>query len=132
MNSDQNVYSTVPMFVQNADRSMRFMSASLEWGRDTGIIGGLANHPMLVSGGKALVTETGAKGPRGFIGVKGGTLYIGVVHGASIGDAAIVLQTLGLDTVMNLDGGGSSALYYNGAYKVGPGRNLPNAIILTR
>lgn len=132
MNSDQNVYSTVPMVVQNADRSMRFMGQSLEWGRDTGIIGGIANHPMLVSGGRALVTDTGAKGPRGFVGVKTGVLYIGVVHAASIGDAAVTLATLGLETAMNLDGGGSSALYYNGSYKVGPGRNLPNAIILAR
>lgn len=132
MNSDQNVYSTVPMVVQNADHSMRFLGASQEWGRDTGIIGGIANQPMLVSGGKALITDTGAKGPRGFVGVKGDTLYIGVVSGASIGDAAIVLQTLGIDSALNLDGGGSSALYYNGSYKVGPGRNLPNAVILAR
>ena len=132
LNSDNNVYSTVPMVVQNGDRSMRFMGQSLEWGRDTGINGGIANHPMLVSGGNATVTETAGKGPRGFIGVKGGTLYIGVVHGADLGDAAAVLDTLGLDTAMNLDGGGSSALYYNGSYKIGPGRNLPNAVILAR
>lgn len=132
LNSDNNVYSTVPMTVQNADRSMRFMGQSLEWGRDTGINGGIANQPMLVSGGNALVSATAGKGPRGFIGVKGGTLYIGVVHGADLGDAAAVLATLGLDTAMNLDGGGSSALYYNGKYMVGPGRNLPNAIILAR
>ena len=132
MNSDQNVYSTNPMVVQNADRSMRFMATALEWGRDTDIIGGLSNYPILVSGGQARVSDSGGKGPRGFIGVKGNTLYIGVVHGADLGDAAGVLATLGLDTAMNLDGGGSSALYYNGKYVVGPGRNLPNAIILAR
>lgn len=132
MHSDENVYSTNPMVVQNADHSMRFMGQALEWGRDTGIIGGLSNYPMLVSGGQARTTDSGAKGPRGFVGVKGGTLYIGVVHGADFGDAAAVLATLGLDTAMNLDGGGSSALYYNGRYVVGPGRNLPNAIILVR
>lgn len=132
MNSDQNVYSTNAMVVQNSDRSMRFLSQALEWGRDTGIIGGLSNYPMLVSGGQARVTDSGAKGPRGFIGVKSGTFYFGIVHAADLGDAAAVLVTLGLDTAMNLDGGGSSALYYNGKYVVGPGRNLPNAIILTR
>ena len=132
MNSDQNVYSTNPMVIQNADRSMRFLGQALEWGRDTGIIGGLSNYPMLVSGGQVRVTDIGSKGPRGFIGVKGGTLYIGVVHGADLGDAAAVLATLGLETAMNLDGGGSSTLYYNDKYVVGPGRNLPNAIILSR
>ena len=30
---------------------------------------------------------------------------------------------------MNLDGGGSTALY-DGGYKAGPGRSLPNAIIV--
>ncbi len=132
MNSDQNVYSTVPMVVQNADKSLRFMGQSLEWGRDTGIIGGLANQPMLVSGGEAVNSDEGGKGPRGFLGVKSGVLYIGVVHGANLGDAAATLATLGLETAMNLDGGGSSALFYNGKYVVGPGRNLPNAIILAR
>lgn len=132
MNSDQNVYSTNAMVVQNADRSLRFMGQALEWGRDTGIIGGLSNYPVLVSGGQARTTESGNKGPRGFIGNSGGALYIGVVHAADFGDAAAVLATLGLDNAMNLDGGGSSALYYNGKYVLGPGRNLPNAIILAR
>ncbi|MEK7166540.1 MAG: phosphodiester glycosidase family protein, partial [Patescibacteria group bacterium] len=104
LNSDQNVYSLVPLVVQNADHSLRFMGASQEWGRDTGIFGGIANQPLLVSGGHALVTESGGKGPRGFIGVKNSTLYIGVVNGADLGDAASVLATLGLETALNLDG----------------------------
>lgn len=132
MNGDNNVYSTNPMVVQNTDRSLRFMGQSLEWGRDTGIIGGISNYPMLVSGSNPATTESGAKGPRGFLGVKSGTLYIGIVHAADFGDAAATLATLGLETAMNLDGGGSSALYYNGKYVAGPGRNLPNAIILAR
>ena len=132
MNSDNNVYTSNPMIVHNADRSLRFMGSAQEWGRDTGIIGGISNYPMLVSGGNPATSESGAKGPRGFLGVKSGTIYIGVVHAADFGDAAATLATLGLETAMNLDGGGSSALYYNGKYVVGPGRNLPNAIILAR
>jgi exopolysaccharide biosynthesis protein len=133
INSGQNQYSTVPMVVQNADRSLRFMGQTLEWGRDTGIIGGVANQPMLVSGGKAATTDSsGYKGNRGFIAHKSGTLYVGVVHGANIGDAAATLAALGVEQAINLDGGGSSALFYNGKYVVGPGRNLPNAVILAR
>ncbi|MBI4058461.1 phosphodiester glycosidase family protein [Candidatus Gottesmanbacteria bacterium] len=137
LNSDQNVYSVVPMVVQNADRSMRFMERTLEWGRDTGIIGGIANHPLLVIGGSSRVDEgsldeksRSTKTNRGFIGFKSGTLYIGVIQGATIGDAAHVLVALGIESAVNLDGGGSSALFYNGRYVVGPGRNLPNAIVL--
>lgn len=33
---------------------------------------------------------------------------------------------------MNLDGGGTSAMFTDGQYKVGPGRQLPNAVVLTR
>jgi exopolysaccharide biosynthesis protein len=33
---------------------------------------------------------------------------------------------------MGLDQGGSTALMYNGSYILGPGRNIPNAIVLVR
>jgi len=42
------------------------------------------------------------------------------------------MQSLGAENAMNLDGGGSVAMVYNGSYKVGPGRNLPNAIIFAQ
>lgn len=42
---------------------------------------------------------------------------------------AYIFKALGVDYAMNLDGGGSTALYSNGAYNVGPGRLLPNAIV---
>lgn len=128
-NSDNNKFSTIPMFVQTADHAFRLMGASQEWGRDTGIIGGLANYPILVSGGHAATGDDSKGGNKGFIGVKGGKVYIGHIRNATYVQAAKVLETLGLDQALNLDGGGSSALYMGG-YKVGPGRNLPNAIIL--
>ncbi len=47
-------------------------------------------------------------------------------------DAAYVMKALGAKDALNLDGGGSSALYLNGSYLVGPGRSLPNAIVLVK
>lgn len=129
INSDNNKFSTVPMFVQTADHGMRFMGQTVEWGRDTGIIGGLASYPLLVSGGQVATSDESGNG-RNFIGVKGGNVYIGHVHGASFAKTAKVLATLGLEHALNLDAGGSTALYYNGSYKLGPGRLIPNAIIL--
>jgi len=38
---------------------------------------------------------------------------------------------MGIQNSLNLDDGGSVALWYGG-YKVGPGRNIPNAILLTK
>lgn len=132
INSNNNKFSTVPMFVQTADRGTRFMGQSVEWGRDTGINGGLANYPLLVSGGQAATSDTGGAGGRNFIGVKSGKVYIGHVHGASFATAAKVLATLGMENALNLDTGGSTAIYYNGRYVLGPGRLIPNAIILAR
>lgn len=54
-----------------------------------------------------------------------------VAKAATVGDLAAIMQTMGVDNGLNLDGGGSSALYYGG-YKVGPGRSLPNAIIIAQ
>jgi len=61
--------------------------------------------------------------------VKGTVVYAVIARGATVPDLASVMEALGVTTALNLDGGGSSALFWNGAYKVGPGRLLPTAII---
>jgi len=43
-----------------------------------------------------------------------------------------VMAALGAKDALNLDGGGTAAMYIGGAYTVGPGRLLPNAIVLTK
>ncbi|MFC1647144.1 phosphodiester glycosidase family protein [Patescibacteria group bacterium] len=135
LNSDNNVYSTVPavIFLGN---SVRFVSRSLEWGRDTGNDGVLANQPLLVMGGNVMFggdgdPKKGSKGPRNFVANKGSIIYIGSVHNATVAEAARILKTMGMENAINLDSGGSTALYYNG-YKLGPGRNIPNAIVFIR
>lgn len=71
-----------------------------------------------------------ARSTRGAIAVKGKTLYLLQVYGATVPDSANVLKTLGVDYALLLDGGGSNAMLYEGAYKIGPGRNIPNAILV--
>lgn len=134
-NSDNNVYSNVPVAVFSAG-SARFIGASSGWGRDTGVDGVIANQPLLVSGGAVVFgggsdPKQGSKGARSFVGNKGSTVYIGVVYNATVAEVAIVLKTMGLDNALNLDSGGSTALW-SGGYKVGPGRNIPNAILFVR
>ena len=132
-NSDNNVYSTIPAAIFSQG-SARFVSQSLEWGRDTGVDAVIANYPLLVAGNNIVFTENpsepkfGGKGARTFIANKGNMVYIGVVFGASMGESAKVLHALGMDQAMNLDEGGSTALW-SGGYKVGPGRNIPNAVL---
>jgi len=45
---------------------------------------------------------------------------------------AAIMEALGARHALNLDGGGSAAMHIGGAYKVGPGRQLPNAVVLVR
>lgn len=134
-NSDNNVYSTVPAVIFGGGY-IRFVGQSLEWGRDTGIDSMIANQPLVLSGGNVTFggdgdPKKGSKGSRSFVGNKGNTVYIGVVHNATVAEVGYVLKALGLENGLNLDSGGSTALWYNG-YKVGPGRNIPNAILFVR
>ncbi len=132
INSDNNVYSTVPAVIFSGN-SARFVGQSLEWGRDTGVDAVLAMQPLLVSGGNIVFTgdgepKRGSKGSRSFVGASGSTAYIGVVFNATVAEAAYVVHSLGIQNALNLDDGGSTALW-SGGYKTGPGRNLPNALL---
>lgn len=134
-NSDNNVYSSVPVVVFGGG-FMRFIGQSSGWGRDTSVDGVLANQPLLLSGGNITFSgdgdpKKGSKGTRSFVGNKGSTAYIGVVYNATVAEGAYALKALGLENALNLDSGGSTALW-SGGYKVGPGRNIPNAILFVR
>lgn len=134
-NSANNVYSTVPAVIFFGG-SVRFVAKSLEWGRDTGPDGVMANQPLLLIGGNVQFggdddPKKGSKGSRSFVGSRGTTVYIGVVHSATVAEVAHVLKAMGVENAINLDSGGSTALWYNG-YKAGPGRNIPNAIVFIK
>ncbi len=131
-NSANNVYSTVPAVIFSGS-SARFVGQSLEWGRDTGVDAVIANHPLLVSGGQVVFggnsdPKQGGKGNRSFVAAKGSMVFIGVVHSATVAESARALAALGMDNALNLDDGGSTALW-SGGYRVGPGRDLPNAVL---
>lgn len=136
-NSDNNVYSTVPAAIFSPG-SGRFVRQSLEWGRDTGVDSVIANYPLLVAGGNINFTEApnepkfGQKGPRDFIAIKGNMVYIGIVRNATMGESAKVLKALGMGDALNLDEGGSTALWFSGRYIAGPGRGLPFAVLFVQ
>ena len=131
-NSSQNVYSTNPGVIFGGGY-IRFVGAIQEWGRDTSPDGVLSNYPLLVAGGNVNFggssdPKLGSKGARSFVANKGNLVYIGVVYSATVAEAARVLKAMGMENALNLDNGGSTALWYGG-YKLGPGRNIPNAIL---
>lgn len=135
-NSDNNVYSQNPVAVFSGN-SARFLSKAQDWGRDTGVDAVISNFPLLLINGQNQFSgnsdpKMGSRGTRSFIGAKGSTAYIGVVKNVTVAQMATVLQTLGLDHAMNLDSGGSTALWANGGYKAGPGRTIPNAVLFVR
>lgn len=83
INSDNNVYSNVPVAVFGSGYA-RFLGASSGWGRDTGVNGVIANQPLLLSGGNIAFgggsdPKQGSKGSRSFVGSKGSTVYLGSV-----------------------------------------------------
>lgn len=134
-NSDNNVYSTNPAVIFQGS-SVRFVGKAQEWGRDTGIDSMISNYPLLLmnkdiqfGGNDDVKMSSGSN--RSFVASKGNTVYIGVIHGVSVVGAAKVLQAMGMDHAINMDSGGSTAMWV-GSYKVGPGRNIPNAILFVR
>jgi len=134
-NSDNNVYSNNPAVIFGGSY-IRFVGQAQQWGRDTGIDSMLSNFPMLVQGGNLAFAgdsdpKKGSKASRPFIANKGNTAYIGIVSNSTVVEAGHVLKTMGMENALNLDSGGSTALW-SGGYKAGPGRNIPNAILFVR
>ncbi len=134
-NSANNVYSTNPAVIFGGGY-VRFVSSASQWGRDTGVDGVLSNYPLLVEGGNIKFggdddPKKGSKGNRSFVANKGSTVYIGVAHNVTVAESARVMKAMGMENALNLDSGGSTALW-SGGYKVGPGRDLPNVILFVK
>lgn len=131
-NSDNNVYSN-NSGVAFGGSYIRFLSSVSQWGRDTSIDSMISNFPLLVFNQQITFggdddPKKGSKGNRSFVANRDNTIYIGVVHNATVAESARVMSALGMDNALNLDNGGSTALW-SGGYKVGPGRDIPNAIL---
>lgn len=116
--------------------SAQFFSNSASVGAPSDITGGIVNYPSLLSGGQVVLDEGSlsdnlgvTKGTRSGMGMGDGKLFFVVARNANMSDMVSIFQSLGATDALNLDGGGSVALY-DGGYKIGPGRNLPNAIII--
>ena len=134
-NSGNNVYSTNPAVIFG-NGFVRFVSQALQWGRDTSVDAVISNFPLLVYDGNITYSDSSDVkfnnlGTRGFVANKGNTVFIGFVYNANMTDSAHVMKSLGMDNAMNLDEGGSTALWFGG-YKAGPGRNIPNALLFVR
>jgi exopolysaccharide biosynthesis protein len=118
--------------------SAKFYKKSSDYGSGS-VTAGISNYPTLLDNKEVVIKESkltsyqkDVKGMRGAIGVGGTNLYLAHISNATVIDAAYVMKALGAIDALNLDGGGSSAMYIDGGYVVGPGRSLPNAVVLVK
>ena len=136
LNKDARSWDKTGLFTFNGN-SVEFYKKSNEFGGG-GVTGGISNYPSLVKNGEVVVKDGDLtsyqkiKGTRGAIGVGGENLYLAIITSATVEEAAYAMRALGAKHALNLDGGGSSAMFVDGRYVLGPGRSLPNAIVLTR
>ncbi len=59
------------------------------------------------------------------------TFYLVIARDATVPDLGDVMKAMEVDYALNMDGGYSTALIYNGEYVIEPGRDIPNAIIFS-
>jgi hypothetical protein len=96
---------------------------------------GITNFPGILNGGQITVEPNSLpekqrnRGTKSGVGYGKDNIYLVVAYDADMVEFAEIFKTLGAEYALNMDGGGGTALYHNGGYKAGPGRNLPNAII---
>jgi len=102
---------------------------------------GIVNYPGLLNDGNVQIDDNQsglsdkqkAKGTKVGLGVSSNrNIMVVIAQNINMQEFAHVFKSLGAKGALNLDTGGSTALYYNGSYIFGPGRNLPNAIIFSR
>ncbi len=138
-------YQTGPMLTTNTDGTLWFYHRAPDFGTSVAayesasgkqLQSAIANYPSLVEGGANIVasevvnSSQSTKSSRGGIGFDGQNFYLVIAHSASVTDlAAIFDEAIGADYAMNLDGGATSALYFDGSYEYGPTRTLANAIV---
>lgn len=106
-----------------------------------GLTAGIVNHPGLLDGGNIQIDEnqSGLSDKQKVRGTKLGIGLIGqnkvivmVAKNVTMREFAVKFKEAGATHALNLDTGGSLAVFSNGKYIYGPGRDIPNAVIFVR
>lgn len=131
INEDKLGWGGRSMIYQEAGGAYKYRQDA---GRVDGIRGGIVNYPGILNDGHITVEPSGlsakqsSKGTKGGIGFNDNTIFLVVAYNVDMFDFANVFKSLGAKYALNLDGGGSVALW-QGGYRAGPGRQLPNAVV---
>ncbi len=102
-----------------------------------GLTAGIVMSPGLLDNGNVQIDDNQSGlsdkqksvGLKEGIGIRANTIMIVAALNVNMQQFAYVFKSLGASGAMNLDEGGSTAMFYGGSYIYGPGRNIPNAII---
>ncbi len=127
-----------PMPGAPGDRLILFSRANNDLGDEPNVIGG---GPLLLSGGRIVLDGAresfspaflGQGAPRTLVGSDGHQLWLLTMEGVAdsgptLGQAALLLQQLGLQEALNLDGGSSTGLVLAGVHTV-KGRGVAGAV----
>lgn len=146
VNSYQNQFNKGGLFAFFKDRTWKFYPETRPFTKEdiidtidpSFITGAISNGPTLISNSQNILKESTldtkqrtVKSNRSGMGMKGSTLYLMVARGATVPDLGRIMKAMKIEQGLNLDGGGSSAIWYRGGYKVGPGRDIANALVFT-
>lgn len=111
----------------------RFASGSIEGALQAGprlLVNGKVSLDVVGEGFKDPKILTGG-GARSALGLtRDHKMILLTTGGATIPQLAEIMKQAGAYQAMNLDGGASSGLYYNGKYLTTPGRQISNAIVV--
>ena len=119
--------------IPGLDFTKRFASGSMEGALQAGprlLVNGKVSLNVVAEGFKDPKILTGG-GARSALGLtRDHKLILMTTGGATIPQLAEMMKQAGAYQAMNLDGGASSGLYYNGKYITTPGRQISNAIVV--
>ncbi|MFH1253418.1 MAG: phosphodiester glycosidase family protein [Candidatus Uhrbacteria bacterium] len=137
-------YQGGPMTAYTEDGDFYFYHPAYEFGlsveefenrENEKLMAAIVNYPSLVENGINIISREVLEPAQNNLSTRAGLgfdeeyIYLVVARGASVTDLASIFSVIGVDYAMNLDGGASTALYFNNEYLYGPNRELPNAIV---
>lgn len=144
-------WTTGPMIAFDKENNFYYFQDSREFKsvdyfedtHDAELQAALGNKPRLIEDGKDLLInwelddkQKRAKSWRSALAYKEdsgkGKILLVVARYATVPDLANILKAMEVDYALNLDGGNSTCLFYNDEYMLGPGRDVPNALIFKR
>lgn len=147
INQDQVASSPYPMLAWDTRNRLQYYPQAALFGSPEDFVlahgasvrAAIANWPALVENGVNVIDQQlldsgqrNTKTTRVALAVQGTHVKFIVAESATVIDLASVVVAVGADYAINLDGGSSTGLWRYGQYLHGPGRTVPNAIVIRR